>query len=372
MRILIAPDKFKGTLSAKQAAEAMALGARRAVADVEIDICPLADGGEGTVDALVAATGGRLVTRRVTGPLPEMRVEATFGILGGGETAVIEMSAASGLALLRAEDRNPMATTSFGTGELMMAAVELGVSRILLGIGGSATVDGGIGCAQACGLPVILAGGEPLSNTEPLVGGDLDRVVLIKHGRGSAIERVSIEVACDVENPLVGPNGAARVFGPQKGATPRQVEKLDADLRELARRCGKLAEADLPGAGAAGGLGFAMAAFFRAKLRPGIDIVMQAVNFDQRLRGMDFCFTGEGRLDHTSLNGKTLSGVARACRAAGVPLVGIVGSIEAGLDLEASGIVPLALTSDRVTVAQAIAEAPRLIADRVAQFLSRR
>jgi len=214
----------------------MEIGLRRWGGDVEIDRCPMADGGEGTVSALVTATGGRFVSRRVTGPLADMKVEAIFGILGDGQTAVIEMAAASGLALLGPSERNPMLTTTFGTGELMMAAVEMGISRIVLGIGGSATIDGGIGCAQACGLPVILEGGEPLAPGEPLMGADVRRVVLVKHGRGSPIEKVRIEVACDVTNPLCGTNGAAQVYGPQKGATPQQIRDLDAALMNLARR----------------------------------------------------------------------------------------------------------------------------------------
>ena len=261
MRVLLAPDKFKGCLSARNVADAMADGVRRADANIEIDSCPLADGGEGTVDALVAATGGRFETAVVTCPLPEMKVEARFGFLGDGKTAVVELAAASGLALLRPEDRNPLATTTFGTGELLMAAMRRGAQTIILGIGGSATIDGGIGIAQACELPVLLKDGEPLSATEPLTGRDLDKVVLIKRGRGSAIEKVRIVVACDVNNPLLGERGAAAVFGPQKGAMPEQIPQIDAALRELARRNNKMAITELPGSGAAGGVGFGMAAF---------------------------------------------------------------------------------------------------------------
>jgi glycerate 2-kinase len=170
MRVVIAPDKFKGSLTAPQACDAIARGVRRSRPDARLDLCPMADGGEGTVAALVAATSGRFETRRVTGPLPEMKVDATFGVLGDGTTAVVEMAAASGLALLRPEDRNPLNTTTFGTGELLLEAAKLGVAHILLGIGGSATTDAGIGCAQACGLPVILEGGQPVSPTEPLCG----------------------------------------------------------------------------------------------------------------------------------------------------------------------------------------------------------
>jgi glycerate kinase len=346
MKYLLAPDKFKGSLSAAEVARAMQAGLLGADPTATIDLCPVADGGEGTVDALVAATTGRVHTARVTGPLPETKVDARFGILGDGQTAVIEMSAASGLALLRPEDRNPMYTTTFGTGELLMAAAKLSVQRIVLGIGGSATIDAGIGCAQACGLPVILKDGEPLSPTEPLVGQDLPRVVLIKHGRGSPIEKIKLEVASDVSNPLCGPTGAARVYGPQKGATPDQIDFLDAALHELARRNNKLAEANMPGAGAAGGLGFAMAAFFGATLRSGIDLVLDAVQFTNRLAGVDLCLTGEGRLDSQSLHGKAAAGVAAACKAAGVRCVAIVGSAEPAIDFPSIGITAVHAISD--------------------------
>jgi glycerate kinase len=346
MRIVLAPDKFKDCLSAAQVAEAMEAGLRRADASVQIDVCPLADGGEGTVDALVAATGGRFETRRVTGPLPEMKVDARFGILGDGATAVIEMSAASGLALLKPEDRDPFRTTSFGTGELLMAAAGLGVSKIIVGIGGSATIDAGIGAAQACGMPVLLEGGEPLSPTEPLVGAELPRVLYIKHGRGSPIERIKIVVASDVTNPLCGPNGAAAIFGSQKGATPEQIHILDAALLQLARRNDKLPIAELPGAGAAGGLGFGLCAFFGATLQPGIEIVLDAVNFRRRLRGADLCLTGEGRLDSQSFAGKTISGVARLCNELSIPCIAIAGQIEAGLNLAAGGLKSAVAISD--------------------------
>jgi glycerate kinase len=333
MKIVVAPDKFKGSLTAPEVAAAIARGLRREDPAVQIDECPMADGGEGTVAAMVVATGGRFETRRVTGPLPDMKVDATFGLLGDGETAVVEMSAASGLALLKPEDRNPLNTTTFGTGELLMAAAAMGVKHIVLGIGGSATTDGGIGCAQACGLPVILEGGEPVSPTDPLCGRDLESIVLIKHGRGSPIERVRITVACDVTNPLFGPSGAAAIYGSQKGATPAQVRWLDDKLRNLAERTGKLAEAQVPGAGAAGGLGFGMLAFFGATLRSGADIVIEATRLRDRLRGADLCVTGEGRLDAGSIHGKAPVAVARACKELGIRCVAIVGSAGDGADL---------------------------------------
>ncbi len=373
MKIVLAPDKFKGSLTAPQAAQAMAAGIRRVRPDAIIDLCPMADGGEGTVAALVAATGGRFERRRVTGPLPEMKIDAEFGILGEGATAVVEMAAASGLALLRAEDRNPMNTTTFGTGELLMAAAGLGVRQIILGIGGSATVDGGIGCAQACGLPVILEEGEPVCPTEPLTGADLARVVLIKHGRGSPVERVGITVACDVSNPLFGPNGAAAIYGPQKGATPEQVRELDALLEQLARRCGKLAEAKVPGAGAAGGLGFAMLAFFGATLRSGIDIIIEATRLRERLRGADLCITGEGSLDGSSLHGKTPVGVARICKSLGVPCVALAGKVDvAAIDsVREQGLTAcLPIHDGSLTIGESIERAEELLGKSAAGLLT--
>jgi glycerate kinase len=363
MRLLIAPDKFKGCLTARQVAAAISAGLRIADPALEFDVCPMADGGEGTVDALVTGTGGQFFSARVTGPLPEMKIDARFGILGDGKTAVVELAAASGLALLKPEDRNPLATTTFGTGELLMAAAARGVQTIVLVIGGSATIDAGIGIAQACGLPVILQDGQPLSPTEPLVGADLDQVVLIKHGRGSPIEKIRILVACDVTSPLLGPQGAAAVFGPQKGATPEQIPLIDASLRELARRNGKLNLADLPGAGAAGGVGFGMAAFFGASLHSGAEIVIDTVKLRERLKHAQICFTGEGRLDSQSLGGKTIAGVARACSEAGVPCFAIAGSIDPDADLRPLGLAgAFAIADASIDPKTSLARAESLIA----------
>ena len=366
MRIVIAPDKFKGSLSAPAVAAAIAVGVRRARPDATIDLVPLADGGEGFVDALVAATGGRVETRRVSGPLPDVKVDAAFGVSGDGRTAFVEMAAASGLALLAPDDRNPLNTTTFGTGELLVAAAKLGVAEIVLGIGGSATTDGGIGCAQACGLPVILADGEPVSDTEPLCGRDLDRVVLVKHGRGSAVERTKLTVACDVTNPLFGPRGAAVVYGPQKGATPGQVAWLDAQLRGLAERTAKLAEAETPGAGAAGGLGFCMLAYFpNATLRRGVEIVFDAVGLADRLAGADLCITGEGRLDASSMDGKVTGSVADLCRRSGVRCVAVVGSVDGACRAAVveSFAQVLAVREPGMTLAEAVARSPAALAD---------
>ena len=370
MRILLAPDKFKGCLTASEVAAAMREGVRLADPSIAVDLCPMADGGEGTVEALVAATGGQIHHRRVTGPRADMSVEAAVGILGDAQTAVIEMSSASGLALLDPADRNPLHTTTYGTGELIVSAVKMGCRRIILGIGGSATVDGGLGCAQACGLPVLMRDGEPVSNADPLVGADLERVMYIKRGRGSLVDGVQITVACDVTNPLTGPSGAARVYGPQKGASAEDIEKLDRWLGELAMRTHTLDEANQPGAGAAGGLGWAMAAFFGATLKPGIDLVIDAVELPHRIEQADLCITGEGRLDAQSLHGKTPIGVARRCREAGVPCLAIAGSVQTGLAFAATGVTAAFATTDGpLALEEAVQRASTLIAHTTAQII---
>jgi len=362
MKILIAPDKFKGCLSAAEVAHHLAIGAYLADPSAEISLCPMADGGEGTVQALVSATGGELLTHRVTGPLPDTKVDAIFGILGDRKTAVIEMAAASGLALLPPDLRNPLNTTTFGTGELLLAAAELGVARIILGIGGSATCDAGIGCCQAAGLPVLMRSGEPAAHTEPLTAQDLPEVVLIKRGRGTPLDRLHILVASDVDNPLYGPRGAAPVFAPQKGASPEQVRWLDSELEHLARRCNAIDAATTPGAGAAGGLGFAMLAFFNAELRPGIDIVIDAVHLADRLNNIDLVLTGEGRLDASSLGGKTVIGVADLCKQLHIPCIAICGEITDPGSLHDQGLTAaFALRKPTMSLEESMQQAGKLL-----------
>jgi glycerate kinase len=337
----------------------------------------MADGGEGTVDALVAATGGRLITRRVTGPLPEMKVDATFGLLGDGTTAVIEMAAASGLHWLKPEQYDPMKTTTFGTGELIMAALEMGATRIILGIGGSATVDGGIGCAQACGVQfevdrdVIEGPGDA-----PLTGAMVayaDPSKVTDNLPAAALRGIEIVVACDVDNPLIGQRGAARIFGPQKGATPEQVESLDRALESLSMRVPWGYEIrERLGAGAAGGLGFGMMAFFGATVRSGFEVVAEAVGLRERLAGAELVITGEGRLDASSMGGKTAIGVARLCKELGVSCVALVGAVGEGAERAlADGITQYVAIADRpMALAEAVARAPELL-QRAAERLMR-
>lgn len=329
MRILIAPDSFKECLSAPQVAEAIAEGVRRADPNADTDLAPMADGGEGTVDALVIATGGRRVRVRVTGPLGEP-VNAEYGVLGDGRTAVIEMAAASGLPLVPAHRRDPRVTTTRGTGELMVAALEAGATRLIIGIGGSATNDGGAGMAQALGYSLIDESGAEL----PPGGAALSRLARIDGSRRHPrLGECEVLVACDVTNPLCGEHGASRVYGPQKGATLEMVEELDNALRhygEMIERTLGVRVLDVPGAGAAGGLGAGLLAFAHGTLRSGVDLVAQACGLDARMARADAVFTGEGRLDAQTAHGKTVAGVARLARHRGVPVIALAGQLGPG------------------------------------------
>ena len=345
MRILLAPDKFKGSLTAAQAVDAMVRGVEAVISGATIDCCPLADGGEGTVEAMILATRGTVEYFDVCGPLPGTRVRAPVGFLPDGTTAIIELATASGLLLLPPEQHDPTRTTTFGTGELMKHAVHRGAKRIILGIGGSATCDAGLGIAQAWGAAVRMQNGKTYAATDrKLTGGDLGRVINVGRFGPTASTRiiqagplldtggVEFVVACDVGNPLYGPAGAAHVFAPQKGATLEQVEALDRDLHKFADRLELHDIAHAPGAGAAGGVGFAMMAFFGAKMVSGADLIFDAVNLRERVAMADLCLTGEGRFDTQSFAGKTPIAVARLCRDAGVPCVVLAGSLGEGLD----------------------------------------
>lgn len=329
MRIIIAPDSFKESASAGRAAAALAEGLRRVLPGAECELIPMADGGEGTVDALVAATGGRRVTATVSGPLGTP-VRAEYGVLGDGRTAVIEMAAASGLMLVPAQQRNPRVTSTRGTGDLILDALARGLRRFVMGIGGSATNDGGAGMAQALGYRLLDAQGRDL----PPGGAALARLERIDaQGRNPALDEASFAVACDVTNPLCGPMGASRVFGPQKGADEAAVAELDAALR----RFGEVVERDLgvavleaPSGGAAGGLGAGLMACCRARLMPGVDVVADACRLEQRMDGAALVITGEGRIDGQTAGGKTPLGVARIARRLGIPVVAVAGTLGDG------------------------------------------
>lgn len=343
MRIVIAPDSFKGSLTALEASRAMERGVRKVFPDAECDLLPLADGGEGTVDALVNATGGSLYAEDVHDPLGRP-IKACWGLLGDGHTAVVEMAAASGLPLLAEEERNPLVTSTFGTGELIKAALAVlcehgNRGRLIIGIGGSATNDGGTGALGALGTKFFNAGGEEL----PPGGGALaDLAFIDTSGLDPLLGETEILVACDVDNPLAGERGASAVFGPQKGATKDMVAQLDAALGRFARVATEITQkdiADLPGAGAAGGLGAGLLFFSKARLRRGIEIVLEATDFDTRVRKADIVLTGEGHTDYQTAYGKAPAGVAAAAKQCGKPVICISGGIGKGVEaLYARGI----------------------------------
>ncbi|NCH73928.1 glycerate kinase [Cronobacter sakazakii] len=325
-KIVIAPDSFKESLSAMDVAKAIEAGFREIYPQANYVCVPMADGGEGTVEAMVAATGGQIITTPVTAPLGN-NVDGFFGLLGDGETAVVEMAAASGLHLVPTAQRDPRITTSYGTGELILAALERGVKAIIIGIGGSATNDGGAGMMQALGARFLdgegrelAPGGAALARLERLDLSALD----------PRLAQVSVTAACDVDNPLCGEKGASAVFGPQKGATPAMVTELDAALRrfgeQLEAATGK-AIISAPGAGAAGGMGAALLGMLNAELRPGIEIVIESLGLAQAVRDADLVITGEGRLDSQSIHGKTPVGVARVAKQFQRPVVAIAGSL---------------------------------------------
>ena len=328
MKIVIAPDSFKESVSANDAAEAIATGMRRALPHARYDLIPMADGGEGTTAALVSACGGERIETRVTAPLGDA-ITACYGILGDGQTAIVEIAAASGLALVPGALRDPIRSTTFGTGELIRAALNRGSDKIIVGLGGSATTDGGAGMLQALGLRCYDAARREMK--APMGGGDLRHVMAIDPSKlDPRLTKVRFDAACDVDNPLTGPNGAAHTFGPQKGADKGQIEQLDRGLVNFYQVVENLRGIDVSktqGAGAAGGLGAALLGFMDARLRPGIDLVVEAVGLGDRVRDATLVITGEGRIDTQTLRGKTPLGVARVSAKHGVPVVAIGGSL---------------------------------------------
>ncbi|MEG8132040.1 glycerate kinase [Xanthomonas hortorum] len=358
MKIVIAPDSYKESLSALEVATQIEAGFREVFPNWHYTKVPVADGGEGTVDALVSATGGRVIACTVSGPLGTP-VPAFFGLTGDGRTAVIEMAAASGLALLPPAERAPLRTSTAGVGELILAALDAGARRFIIGIGGSATNDGGAGLAQALGVRLLDAQGAPIGPG----GGALAALARIEtEGLDVRLQDCQFEVACDVDNPLIGPTGASAVFGPQKGATPSMVRQLDSNLQHYANLLQRdlgVQLHDLPGGGAAGGLGAALVAYLGAQLRPGVEIVAQALGLDALVADADLVITGEGRLDSQSLHGKPPVGVARVAQRHGKPVIAIVGCLGNGAALlHGHGIDAMfAVVHRACTVEQALAEA---------------
>ncbi|MBT2684926.1 glycerate kinase [Bacillus sp. ISL-37] len=326
MKIVIAPDSFKESLTALEAATAIENGMKKILPEASFVKVPMADGGEGTVQSLVDATGGIIITKTVTGPLGTP-VEAFIGISGDEKTAVIEMAAASGLHLVPPGDRNPLITTTRGTGELIAAALDYGVEQIIIGIGGSATNDGGAGMARALGIMLLDSDGKEIGEG----GGALHSLAAVNiAGLDKRLKSVKIDVACDVDNPLTGMRGASHIFGPQKGATQEMVEVLDNNLHHFAdiirTDLGKDIE-HVSGAGAAGGLGAGLMAFLSAELKRGVDIVLEATKLETHLLDADFVITGEGKIDGQTIFGKTPIGVARTAKRQNVPVIAIAGNV---------------------------------------------
>lgn len=369
MKIVIAPDSFKDSLSAQGVADAIALGWSAVWPDAQLVKCPMADGGEGTVESILAACEGQLRRTSVRGPLGTS-VDAAWGWLPQSLTAIIEMAEASGLQLVARGQRDACVSSTYGTGELIRAALDAGAQRVILAIGGSATNDGGAGAMQALGVKLLDAQGQTLS-PGGLALAQLARIDLSE--LDPRLADVRFDIAADVNNPLCGPHGASAIFGPQKGASPQQVEQLDQALGHFADQCAQVLKHDVrdePGSGAAGGLGFAAKAFLGAQFKAGVEVVAELVGLSEAVKGADLVITGEGRFDEQTLRGKTPFGVARIARQHGVPVIVIAGTLGEGYqDLYEHGIdAAFALTSGPMTLEQACAEAPRLLAERASDI----
>ena len=374
MKIVIAPDSFKDSLSAEKVAAAIAAGFAQVLPQAQLIQCPMADGGEGTVEAIVAAGNGQLRRNQVQGPLGAA-VEAHWGWLPDSHTAIIEMAEASGLQLLTPGQRDACVSSTFGTGQLIGAALDAGARRIILAIGGSATNDAGAGALQALGLGLFDEQGQPLAHGGLALAG-LARIDLA--GLDPRLAQVRFEIAADVNNPLCGEHGASAVFGPQKGASPEQVQLLDKALGHFADHCARVLPRDVrqePGSGAAGGLGFAAKAFFAAQFRAGVEVVAELVGLAEAVQGADLVITGEGRFDAQTLRGKTPFGVARIARAHGVPVVVLAGTLGEGYQaMYEHGVnAAFAITSGPMSLEDACARAEQLLTDRardIARLLS--
>ena len=368
MKIVIAPQAFKGSISALDAAEAMRKGILAVFPDADVVLVPVADGGDGTLETLVEGSGGEIREAEVTGPLGERRV-SEWGAMGDGVTAVIEMARTSGLALVPLDRRDPLNATTYGLGEIVHSALDEGFRRFIMGIGGSATNDAGAGMAQALGVRLLDAAGDELLHG----GASLARLARIDMaGIDPRVTESSFLVACDVSNPLTGAEGASAIYGPQKGATPDMVKTLDAALlhfAEVVRHDIGADVNDLHGAGAAGGLGGGMVAFLDAELRAGVDIVLDTVGLDDPLEGADLVLTGEGALDYQTVYSKAPIGVAARARRRGVPVIAIAGTLgdryrlvhEHGID------AALAITNAPMSLEDASSHAAELIADAAEQ-----
>ncbi|ARW75049.1 glycerate kinase [Lactobacillus johnsonii] len=330
-KYVVAPDSFKESMTAKEVCDAMEKGIKKADSAAEVIKVPMADGGEGTVDSLVDATNGQRVIVEVTGPLGN-KISAYYGILGNGTTAVIEMAKASGLEIVEKKKRNPMITTTFGTGELIRDALDHNVKEIIIGLGGSSTNDGGSGMAQALGAKLF----DQNNNQISFGGGNLDKLDKIDiSDLDSRLQDVKIILASDVTNPLIGKDGASRVFGPQKGATPEMVEKLENNLQHYAKIIKRDLNKDVAsvsGAGAAGGLGAGLMAFTTCKMRQGVDIAIEVTKLEEKVKSADYVFTGEGGTDFQTKFGKTPYGVAKLGKKYHKPVISLAGYLGEGID----------------------------------------
>ena len=374
MKIIVAPDSFKGSLSSIQAANAIEKGIKKAAQNykepVEVIKVPMADGGEGTVEAIVSANGGRIITTQVLDPLGR-EVDSFFGVLPDN-TAVIEMAAASGINLLSEDERNPIKTTTYGTGQLIKKALDYGCKRIIIGIGGSATNDGGVGMAQALGIRFLDKEGNQIG----FGGGELYKIEKIDTSLlDPRIFDTSITIASDVKNPLCGPNGASAVYGPQKGATPEMVEILDRNLEHLAAVIKKQLNKDVlnvPGSGAAGGLGAALIAFLEAEFCMGIKIVMELVQLEEKIKNADLIITGEGSTDYQTMFGKVPLGIAKITAKYNKPVVCISGSLGKGYEeLYQEGIEALfSIVNRPMSLEEAMSEVEQLL-ERIARDVFR-
>ncbi|MBS1206112.1 MAG: glycerate kinase [Proteobacteria bacterium] len=328
---VLAPDSFKESMTAKEVCLAMESGLKKIFPDANYIHVPMADGGEGTVQSLVDATNGSIRTVIVTGPLGQP-VQASYGIMGCGQIGVIEMAAASGIHFVNAETKNPLKTTTYGTGQLIKDCLDQGIKKIILGVGGSATNDGGAGMAMALGVRFYDDCGFEIG----LGGGELNKINVIDMSCfDNRLNDVELIVACDVTNPLCGEHGASAVFGPQKGATPEMVETLDRNLSHYANMISNQLSrnvADIPGAGAAGGMGAGLMAFTKCQLKRGVDIVVEYTGLREKLANADLCFTGEGRIDFQTKFGKTPFGVAQVAKENNIPVIAVSGCIGAGVD----------------------------------------
>ena len=373
MKIVIAPDSFKGSLTAVEIADAIGQGVKEIFPEAKIIKIPMADGGDGTVQCLVTATGGEILREKVTGPLGD-EVLASYGILGGMKTAVIEMAEASGLTLVPENKRNPLITTTYGTGQLIKAALDQGCKKMIIGIGGSATNDGGAGMVQALGVRLLDREGKEIG----FGGGELKKISRIDISNlDNRLSETEVLIASDVTNPLCGPKGASRIYGPQKGATPKVIEELDESLAhfaEIIKRDLNKNVKDMPGAGAAGGLGAGLIAFLDAELKPGIEIIIEIVKLEQAIKDADLVITGEGKIDSQTIYGKAPIGVAKIAKKYNIPVIAVAAIISDDADIvHQYGINTLIKISEPpMSLTEPKSKKVQLIKKCIKQFLERK